>query len=98
MEACHYTNTSSEKMIAQQISQNFQEVLHYVIDEGCAYGFVQRCPRKAGLNKFVKFTNLLFNEIEGGRETGCCIDVLQQMVLNFLFDKVASTGEILRKF
>ena len=77
MEACHYTNTSSEKMIAQQISQNFQKALHYVIDEGCAYGVVQSCPKKAGLNKFIKFTNLLFNEIEGGREAGCFTDVLQ---------------------
>ena len=27
---------------------------------------VQRCSKKTGLNKFVKFKNLLFNEIEGG--------------------------------
>ena len=36
MEAFRYT--SSKKMIAQQISQNFQEVLHYVIKKGCAKG------------------------------------------------------------
>ena len=75
MKAYRYTTT--EKMIAQQISQNFQEVLHYVIDEGCANGVLQRGSKKAGINKFVKLTNLLFNKNKSDREAACCIVVPQ---------------------